>query len=521
MRHRCRANRAAQFRKGLHALLWTSLITAFGVTLHAAEHAQWPQFRGPGGNAIAGAQTIPLEFGPDRNLLWKTTLPIGHSSPCIWGDRIFVTGHVDTTLKMLCLRRSDGKILWELERKIAAIPRYLHVAGDPANPTPATDGERVYFLFDDHGVIATDFDGAVVWEKTFPSTANKYSYGASPIVDAGRLYLNRDGGLESALICLDARTGKSIWTAERPGTIGSFCTPYAMVDGSDRRILAGGSSRLQAYDAGTGAAVWTVDGLPAFVCPSAVAANGMIYFGGWTTAHVGGQSRVESAFEEGVLTAREKEDPRAFFERFDLNKDGRLAQSEFPEGRARDAFNWADKNASGFVEMEEWAPLYSNNVARSGRNVLLAIAAGGRNDITDTHVKWEVTKGLPYVSSPLAYRGRLYLVKAGGFISSLDATTGHPHYESARLGVTGEYYSTPVAVGDHIVLCAQRGTVFVLGTGDQLEIKARNDLNEPICATPAIVDNTIYVRSDQRLWAFKDSASVARVTSAPLAKPQQ
>jgi hypothetical protein len=152
--------------------------------------------------------------------------------------------------------------------------------------------------------------------------------------------------------------------------------------------------------------------------------------------------------------------------------------------------------------MEELALLYGDYQPLPGRNVLLGIATGGRGDVTKTHVKWEVTKGLPYVASPLVYRSRLYLVKDGGFLTCLDALTSQPHYESERLGVGGDYYATPVAVGDYILICAQRGIVFLVRAGDRLEVAARNDLGESIYATPAVVDNTLYLRGDQHLWAF-------------------
>ena len=99
---------------------------------------QWPQFRGPGGNAIATTQTIPPAFGPTKNVRWKTAVPAGRSSPCVWADRIFVTGHVGKNLKMICVRRSDGKVLWERERTIPKLLTYEHVAGNPANSTPVT-----------------------------------------------------------------------------------------------------------------------------------------------------------------------------------------------------------------------------------------------------------------------------------------------------------------------------------------------------------------------------------------------
>ncbi len=467
--------------------------------------ANWPQFRGPGGNCIAVGESIPLEFGPDKHVAWRVELPIGHSSPCVWGDRIFLTGHVGTTLKMLSLRRSDGKVLWERERILPKQSVYEHVAGDPANPTPATDGSRVVFYFDDYGMIATDFEGAVQWERKLPSTGNSYSYGASPVIDEGRVYLNRDGGLDPSLMCLKLSDGSDLWKAARPKTIECFCTPYLVPGGTSKLVLAGGTGALTAYNAASGQETWQVTGLPIFICPSAVAEEGMVVFGGWTTAHVTGKSRIESVFEKdsGVSEAA-MNSPAAFFAQFDANKDGKLTPEEFPPSRARDAFNFIDKNKDGFVDMAEWAPGYEDKGGAPGRNVMLGIATGGRGDITATHVRWELTKGLPYVASPVAYRGRVYLVATGGFVTCVDTKTGRPFFEKERLGVGGEYYATPVAIGDSLLICSHRGPTFLIKAGDRFEILSKTDLGEPIFATPAVANRTLYLRSERHLWAFSE-----------------
>lgn len=109
----------------------------------------------------------------------------------------------------------------------------------------------------------------------------------------------------------------------------------------------------------------------------------------------------------------------------------------------------------------------------------------------------------------MAYRGRVYLIRAGGFISWLDLATGKALYESERLGAVGEYYSTPVVVGEHLVVCAQRGTVFLVKAGDTLQIAATNPLDEAIYATPAVVD-TLYLCSEEHLWAFGESMPMKR-----------
>lgn len=470
--------------------------------LHGAS-SPWPQFRGPGGKGLAGEQSIPLSFTATKDLLWKAPVPLGHSSPCITGDRIFLTAHEGTTLKGMCLNRQDGKTLWLHERTIEKVPAYEHAAGDPANSTPATDGENVVFYFDDYGVIVTDLKGHIKWEKTMPTTSNTYSYGASPLLHEGKIYLNRDGGVDSSLVCLDIQDGSEIWRASHPQFLVSFCTPYLTEQNGTKLVLSGGTGMLFAYEAATGKPVWHVGGFPVFICPSPVATKDTVIFGGWTTAHVSGRTRVESGFDpdSGVSEASLKS-PEAFFEQFDTNKDGKLIVDEFPPSRARDAFNFLDKNDDGFIEMAEWAPGYENAQMAPGRNVMLAVNKGGTGDVTQSHIRWELTKGLPYVASPLAYRDRVYMVATGGFVTCVDLNTGKPYFEKERLRVPGEYYASPLAVGDHILICSQRGTVFLIKAADQLEIEHRTDLKEKIFATPAIVDNKIYLRSENHIWAF-------------------
>src|SRR5205809_120296 len=103
--------------------------------------SNWPQFRGPNSQGVAAEGKAPAQLDPAANLLWKIALPTGHSSPCIWGDRIFLTGFENGKLETLCLDRGDGKVLWRVAAPAEKIEP-VHRIGSPAAPTPATDGER-------------------------------------------------------------------------------------------------------------------------------------------------------------------------------------------------------------------------------------------------------------------------------------------------------------------------------------------------------------------------------------------
>jgi outer membrane protein assembly factor BamB len=138
---------------------------------------------------------------------------------------------------------------------------------------------------------------------------------------------------------------------------------------------------------------------------------------------------------------------------------------------------------------------------RANEDVMLAIKPGGEGDVTETHVAWRERRGLPELPSPLFYQGRLYLVKNGGVVSCLEPKTGKSVYRE-RLGATGPYYASPVAADGRIYAASEAGVVSVFKAGDRFSLLAENDLAERVVATPAIVADMLYVRTDKHLFAF-------------------
>ncbi len=467
----------------------------------------WSQFRGTEGRSVSLDQKIPASFGPEENLRWKTALPTGHSSPVIWGDRIFLTGYKDLKLLMFCLNASDGSILWKRERAIDTLQRYSHKDSSPSAPTPCTDGNQVAFLFGDYGLVVTDMDGKELWEMEFLPASSDFGYGASPSLADGKLLINCDGGMRSGLLCLDFTTGKELWHVERPGNMTSYSTPYIWKRDGQTEVLQAGSSRLHSYALEDGAPLWHVGNLPGFVCPTPVANEERVFFGGWATAHVVGSNLIESLFPESEqLTPLELSDPKALFARYDKNSDGKFSREELPPSRALDAFNFGDRNQDDFWDFDEFAPAFSTEPRKgmNGRNVLVSIAAGGQGDITKTHVRWETRKALPYVASPLLYQDRLYYVKKGGYISCVNPDTGEPYFESEKLGVSGEYYASPIGVDGKVLVASQGGVITLLSASDEYEIIQKIEMNEAIVSSPAIANDTLFVRTENNLWAFSE-----------------
>jgi len=183
----------------------------------------------------------------------------------------------------------------------------------------------------------------------------------------------------------------------------------------------------------------------------------------------------------------------------DKNSDQKISRGE-ASGFLRSLLEIIDKNKDSLVSEDEW----NANVAmlNKGEHGVFALRAPGSGDVTVSHVAWKQKRGAATVSSPLFYRGCVYVVQDGGRVTCYDAKTGTVLFEQERLRADGAYHASPVAANGKIYFASTRGTVSVIVAGDTLQVLARNNLSERIAATPAIADNKLYIRSDSHLWAF-------------------
>ena len=475
----------------------------------AGDDARWPRFRGIGGRGVASdSKPLPVRFGPDQGVAWKTRLPGGHSSPCIWGRRIFLTGFDPKAkrLETLCLDRRSGDIVW---RRVAPAERIeqVHRISSPAVPTPATDGRRVYVYFGSFGLLCYDVDGRERWRHPLPIPNKYFGSGSSPIV-AGKLVLqNVDHQGESFLLAVDGRTGKPAWRVKRALFQRGWSTPvhHARRGGRDEVIVLGGS-RLVAYGLRDGRERWSIGGLPPFPISSPVIADGRLFMA--TSDEFGAPDNVvhPPPFDQ-------------FAGKHDRNRDGIIARDEIPESflvlkrHASDGagdttlkgwfFGRVDLDKDGSLNRKEWNKFVADMTAWPAKFnvVVLGIRLGGEGDVTKSHVEWRATRSIPEVPSPLCYDGRLYTIKNGGIIVCRNAATGRELYRR-RLGAGGGYYASPVAGDGKVYTASDQGVVTVVKAGDRYEFLARNDLGEPIMATPAIVGGTLYVRTEHHLYAF-------------------
>jgi outer membrane protein assembly factor BamB len=417
-----------------------------------ADH--WPQWRGPLQAGVSLTADPPQSWDAEgTNIRWKTPLPgRGHSTPIVWGERIFVTAAIPigpalpprpstapgnhdnapVTHKQrfvaIALNRADGKVLWTKTLREALPVEQGHRTASLASSSPVTDGERLYVLFGSFGLYCLDFGGEVLWQADFGPMQSLHGHGegSSPVLYGETLIINWDHEGQSFAAALDKRTGKEIWKVART-EVTSWATPIVVEHAGRPQVIISGTSRIRGYDLARGKVLWECGGLSANVVASPVSDGEMVFAG--------------SSY---------------------------------------------DKRA------------------------LLAIRlAGAKGDITDSkqHIAWSRFRGTPYVPSPLLYDGALYfLTHYQGILSRVDAKTGEDRPGAMRLGDIGDIYASPVAAAGRIYVTDLNGATAVIAAGEIPRLIAINRLNEPIAASAALAGREMYLRGEKHLYSIAETA---------------
>ena len=446
--------------------------------------ADWTQFRGPNGSGVSPSKGLPEHFDLQTNVVWRTALPLGHSSPVFTTDHIFVTAFEGKTLLTICLDRATGKMLWRREA-----PREreepIEPTNGPASPSPVTDGANVYVFFGDFGLLSYGPEGNERWRLPLGPFNNVNGHGSSPILADGRLVLICDQDTGSYLLAVDATTGRALWKIMRPEYTRGYATPavYRPKNGPAELIVPG-SFEVASYALETGDKLWWVRGLAWQLKSVPVIDRDRIFVSGW---EIGGdrEGRKIPAFAEALAE-------------YDKNHDGKLSAVEMPASYGSEWFGDSDLNHDGYIDEREWL-FYQARTA--SENCLVAIRAGGRGDVTKSHVLWRYRKALPNTPSPLFYDGVIYLIRDGIF-TSLNPENGTAFKQARLTGAPGRYWSSPVAADGRIFVVSEDGKVVVLRAAPEWAILAVNNLDEDTFATPAILDGRIYVRTRAALYCF-------------------
>jgi outer membrane protein assembly factor BamB len=449
--------------------------------------ADWPNFRGHNSNGVSESADLPDEFGPSKNVIWKTALPAGHSSPVIVGDRIWLTAFDTDKLYVISLNRSDGRVLW---RRETPRPRKqeLHTSNSPASPSVVVDEQKnVFAFFTDFGLISYGADGEERWRYPMGPFNNPFGMGASPVLVNGKLIQICDSETDSFLIAVDPKTGRKLWRVERPEFTRGFSTPvlWAPKSGKTEMIVAG-SGRLVSYDPDSGEENWHIRGLTWQMKPTPAVAGDVAYVLGWA----GG---ADQGLQENLP------DFSGVLQTLDTNKDGKLALAEIKDPRWQKDFKEADLDVDGFLGARDWDHYRGK---RASVNSVMAVRLGGIGDLTGKNILWQHYKSLPNVPSPLVYRGIVYLMKEGGILTALDAGTGKVLKQGRLPGALDFYYASPVAGDGKLYATSQEGHITVIKAGAGWEPLARNDMDDECFATPALVDGRVYVRTRSALYCF-------------------
>jgi len=418
-----------------------------------ASAGNWPQWRGPDGSGVSTEKNLPSEWSPTKNIKWKTPIEgRSHSSPIVWGNRIFLTTavegaevpgakavkhqiegkdflHPDSvgankkhTFKVIALDRDSGKIVWQQTAWEGTPFDDRHRKSSYAASTPATDGKMVYAFFGTEGLYAYDFKGKLVWKAQLGNIGTLGMGAAtSPILFDNFVIVQADeeNATASFIVALDKKTGKEVWKTPRKIQV-SWCTPLLVRTATRTELITSGTEAVIAYDPATGKELWRHKGLESNAIPSPVANNEMAYF-----------------------------------------------------------------------------------VAGFPTKITYAIRLGQNGDLTGTpNVPWKYEKGTAYVPSPILYGDYLYLTTDRGILTALDAKTGEVKYEGGRIPIPATFTASPVAFEGKILMTSEDGDTFLIKAGPKHEILGTNSVGEAVYASPAIADGRIFIRGEKNLYCI-------------------
>lgn len=243
----------------------------------------WTRWRGPSGQGVAVGAGYVDTWSDTENVKWRSVVPgIGHSSPIVWKDHLFLTTSRDggTKVSMLAYNRRDGKLLWETPVPTKGSVEHIYAKNSHASATATTDGERIYASFGTHGMAAFDFSGTLLWHRTFGELNNYHGSAGSPVLYKNRLFLFQDhqgsADLKSFVAAFDLKTGATMWWKDRAETTG-WGTPVVISTGARDELIVSSQRKVYAYNPDTGDELWSVRGNTFEVIPTPVVGHGYVF----------------------------------------------------------------------------------------------------------------------------------------------------------------------------------------------------------------------------------------------------
>ena len=433
----------------------TSSVLAFALLAPACAQ-NWPSFRGPGATGVLEtSRAVPISWDATskRHIVWSTAIPgLGHSSPIVWGDRVFVSTAVSSDpksvfqyplagaldrrtdlskhqFKLYCLDLRTGQVIWEKAAAELAPRVARHPHNSYASATPATDGKRVIAFFGSEGLYAFDLDGKLLWKQdvgpidqgAFDVPDYQWGSASSPIIYKNLVIVQCDQQKGSFLAAFDAATGTPVWRAPREA-LPSWATPTVYEGGSRAELVTNGAEYFRGYDPRTGAELWRIKGTSMISVPTPFAAHGLIYL------------------------------------------------------------------ASGYYRYIQ---------------PIVALKPGAAGEVQPAHMAWRTEKGAPYLPTPIVYGDYFYSFNHRGILTVYNAATGERVYEQ-RLGGGGAFASSPVASGGHLYAASEDGDVYVVKAGPVFELLATNKMGEVVMATPAVANGMLIIRGLNQVFGIAE-----------------
>jgi outer membrane protein assembly factor BamB len=427
----------------------------------APARGSWPSFRGHQASGVADGQDLPDTWnGPKgEHILWRTRISgLAHSSPIVWGNRIFVTTAVSSrnpnaSFKpglygdgdasddrsphrwiLYALDKQTGEVLWERVAFEGEPRDKRHIKSTYASASPATDGRLVVAWFGSQGVHAYDLDGTRLWQVdlgrvdmgAYDIPAFEWGPASSPIIWNGRVILQVDTQADSFLLALDAATGKMVWKTERD-ELPSWGTPTVATTEAGPVLVANASNYIRGYDPATGQELWRLGGSSKITAPTPIFANGLFI----------------------------------------------IASGRLPE-----------------------RPIFA---VRPGARGDLTLA---RNRTRSDAIPWSRTGRGSYMPTPIVYEGVLYVLANNGVLDAYDVATGKEIYRQRLQHLGSGFSASPVAADGKLYLANEDGDILVVRAGRRFEHIATNDMGELLMATPALSEGRMFVRGVNTLFAI-------------------
>ncbi len=428
------------------------------------KETNWPSFRGVNASGVADGFPTPTTWDVEKkqNVLWKTPVAgLGHSSPVIWGDRVFVTTSVsgkkeaelkvglygdiepveDDTVhewKVYCVNKKTGKIVWE---KVAnkGVPKIKrHTKATQANPTIATDGKNVVAFFGSEGMYCYDMAGKLLWKRDLGTLDSGYfevpdaqwGFASSPIIHKNRVLIQCDIQKGSFIAALDLKTGKDVWRTPR-SDVPTWSTPAISYLSARPQVVVNGWRHIGGYDLETGKEAWRLTGGGDIPVPTPLVGKEFIYI---TNAH------------------------------------GRMSP------------------------MYAIRPMATGDISLTG------------DERTNQHIAWSVPRGGAYMQTPLIYGDYLYNCRDNGVLTCYEAKTGKQIYQE-RLGTGRTGFTASAVAGDgKLYFTSEEGDIFVVKAGPTFQVLGTNPMGEVCMATPALSEGVLFFRTQGHLVAVSEKS---------------